>query len=261
MAGFPGADSYMGPRAATACEAFSAAMSRSSISASGRDRSVRLAIHAVSCAASSPVVTGGGWPAPRTRRMPTPREQHRICRLRGCCAACWVAGVFHAIPCSHRAAAPGVSRIHLIGWAVAAPYLQVAEQVVHRAGVTARFGYRGDVAEPVGGVAGDGRAVSQRDQFGPCGQPRAGPGGEGCGADPGDPVRRVALISPGAHIRRYGTTPDEWVFQTARGGIIQDSAYSAAWAEARKKPSPKRSAGRRSAAAPTTCGTRRCRCG
>src|ERR1017187_1746453 len=37
-----------------------------------------------------------------------------------------------------------------------------------------------------------------------------------------------------AHIRRYGTTPDGRIFQTARGGIIQDSAYSAAWAEARK---------------------------
>jgi integrase len=37
-----------------------------------------------------------------------------------------------------------------------------------------------------------------------------------------------------AQIRRYGTTPDGRVFQTARGGIIQDSAYSAIWAEARK---------------------------
>jgi hypothetical protein len=37
------------------------------------------------------------------------------------------------------------------------------------------------------------------------------------------------------HIRQYGTTPDGRVFQTSRGGIIQDSAYSAVWAEARKK--------------------------
>jgi integrase len=44
-----------------------------------------------------------------------------------------------------------------------------------------------------------------------------------------------------AHIRRYGTTPDGRIFQTARGGIIQDSAYSAAWAEARKER-PHRSA-------------------
>jgi len=36
------------------------------------------------------------------------------------------------------------------------------------------------------------------------------------------------------HIRRYGTTPDGRIFQTTRGGIIQDSAYSAVWAEARK---------------------------
>jgi integrase len=38
-----------------------------------------------------------------------------------------------------------------------------------------------------------------------------------------------------AHIRRYGITPDGRIFQTARGGIIQDSACSAVWAEARKK--------------------------
>jgi hypothetical protein len=37
-----------------------------------------------------------------------------------------------------------------------------------------------------------------------------------------------------AHIRRYGTIPDGRIFQTARGGIIQDSAYSGVWAEARK---------------------------
>jgi hypothetical protein len=36
------------------------------------------------------------------------------------------------------------------------------------------------------------------------------------------------------HIRRYGTTPDGRVFQTSRGGIIQDSAYSAVWADARQ---------------------------
>jgi integrase len=38
-----------------------------------------------------------------------------------------------------------------------------------------------------------------------------------------------------AHIERYCTTPDGRIFRTARGGIIQDSAYSAVWAEARKK--------------------------
>ena len=73
------------------------------------------------------------------------------------------------------------------------------------------------------------------------------------------PPELVRLLR--AHIKRYGTTPDGRIFQTARGGILQDSAYSEVWAEARKRPSPRPSAGRRSAAAPTTCGTRRCRCG
>jgi hypothetical protein len=36
------------------------------------------------------------------------------------------------------------------------------------------------------------------------------------------------------HIKRFGTTPDGRIFQTARGGLIQDSAFSAVWAEARK---------------------------
>ncbi len=38
-----------------------------------------------------------------------------------------------------------------------------------------------------------------------------------------------------AHIKRYRTTPDGRIFQTTRGGIIQDSAYSAVWADARDK--------------------------
>ena len=46
------------------------------------------------------------------------------------------------------------------------------------------------------------------------------------------PPELVRLLR--AHIKRYGTTPDGRVFQTARGGIIQDSAYGAVWAEARK---------------------------
>jgi integrase len=50
------------------------------------------------------------------------------------------------------------------------------------------------------------------------------------------PPDLVALLR--AHIRRYGTTPDGRIFQTARGGIIQDSAYSADWAEARKRALP-----------------------
>ena len=47
------------------------------------------------------------------------------------------------------------------------------------------------------------------------------------------PPELVRLLR--AHIKRYGTTPDGRIFQTARGGIIQDSAYSAVWAEARKQ--------------------------
>jgi integrase len=47
------------------------------------------------------------------------------------------------------------------------------------------------------------------------------------------PPELVKLLR--AHIKRYGTTPDGRIFQTARGGIIQDSAYSAVWAEARKQ--------------------------
>jgi len=46
------------------------------------------------------------------------------------------------------------------------------------------------------------------------------------------PPELVRLLR--AHIKKYGTTPDGRVFQTARGGIIQDSAYGAVWADARK---------------------------
>jgi integrase len=73
------------------------------------------------------------------------------------------------------------------------------------------------------------------------------------------PPELVRLLR--AHIKRYGTTADGRVFQTARGGILQDSGYNEVWAEARKNaltPAQYRS---RSAAARTTCGTRRCRCG
>ena len=36
-----------------------------------------------------------------------------------------------------------------------------------------------------------------------------------------------------AHLKRYGTAPDGRIFRTVRGGLIQDSAYSAVWQEAR----------------------------
>jgi integrase len=38
-----------------------------------------------------------------------------------------------------------------------------------------------------------------------------------------------------AHIKRFGTTLDGRVFQTARGGILQDSGYNEVWDEARRE--------------------------
>jgi integrase len=47
------------------------------------------------------------------------------------------------------------------------------------------------------------------------------------------PPELVKLLR--AHIKRNGTTPDGRIFQTARGGILQDSAYGEVWTEARKQ--------------------------
>jgi integrase len=47
------------------------------------------------------------------------------------------------------------------------------------------------------------------------------------------PPELVKLLR--AHIKRYGTTTDGRIFQTARGGILQDSAYGAVRTEARKE--------------------------
>jgi integrase len=47
------------------------------------------------------------------------------------------------------------------------------------------------------------------------------------------PPELVRLLR--AHIKRYGTTPDGRIFQTARGGILQDSGYNEVWTEARKQ--------------------------
>jgi hypothetical protein len=47
------------------------------------------------------------------------------------------------------------------------------------------------------------------------------------------PIPPVLVQILRAHLKRYGTTPDGRIFRTARGGIIQDSAYSADWAAAR----------------------------
>src|SRR5262249_62109234 len=40
------------------------------------------------------------------------------------------------------------------------------------------------------------------------------------------PIPPVLVRRLRAHIKRYGTTPDGRIFQTARGGILQDSGYN-----------------------------------
>jgi hypothetical protein len=47
------------------------------------------------------------------------------------------------------------------------------------------------------------------------------------------PPELVRLLR--AHIKRYGTTPDGRIFQTARGGLLQDSGYNEVWTQARKQ--------------------------
>ena len=61
------------------------------------------------------------------------------------------------------------------------------------------------------------------------------------------------------HLKRYGTAPDGRIFFTTRGGLIQDSAYSAVWQEARAAALPPPSKPPRSPGGPATCGTRACR--
>jgi site-specific recombinase XerD len=47
------------------------------------------------------------------------------------------------------------------------------------------------------------------------------------------PIPPVLAQMLRAHLRRYGSAPDGRIFRTVRGGLIQDSAYSAVWAGAR----------------------------
>ena len=49
------------------------------------------------------------------------------------------------------------------------------------------------------------------------------------------PIPPVLVGLLRAHIKRYGTTSDGRVFQTARGGILQDSGYNEVWDEARRE--------------------------
>jgi integrase len=51
--------------------------------------------------------------------------------------------------------------------------------------------------------------------------------------DPHHPHPPVQLLR--THIKRFGTTPDGRIFQTARGGILQDSGYNEVWDQARKE--------------------------
>jgi integrase len=48
------------------------------------------------------------------------------------------------------------------------------------------------------------------------------------------PIPPVLVRLLRAHIKRFGTTLDGRVFQTARGGILQDSSYNEVWDKARK---------------------------
>ena len=47
------------------------------------------------------------------------------------------------------------------------------------------------------------------------------------------PIPPVLVRLLRAHLKRYGTAPDGRIFFTVRGGLIQDSAYSAVWQDAR----------------------------
>ncbi len=47
------------------------------------------------------------------------------------------------------------------------------------------------------------------------------------------PIPPVLVQMLRGHLKRYGTAPDGRIFFTGRGGLIQDSAYSAVWAGAR----------------------------
>jgi integrase len=49
------------------------------------------------------------------------------------------------------------------------------------------------------------------------------------------PIPPVLVRLLRAHIKRYGTPLDGRVFQTARGGILQDSGYNEVWDQARRE--------------------------
>ena len=49
------------------------------------------------------------------------------------------------------------------------------------------------------------------------------------------PIPPVLIRLLRAHIKWFGTTPDGRIFQTTRGGILQDSGYNEIWDEARRE--------------------------
>jgi hypothetical protein len=49
------------------------------------------------------------------------------------------------------------------------------------------------------------------------------------------PIPPVLVGLLRAHVKRFGTTLDGQVFQTARGGILQDSGYNEVWDQARRE--------------------------
>ena len=49
------------------------------------------------------------------------------------------------------------------------------------------------------------------------------------------PIPPVLVRLLRAHIKRFGTTPDGRIFQTARGGILQDSGYNEVWDQGRQE--------------------------
>ena len=63
------------------------------------------------------------------------------------------------------------------------------------------------------------------------------------------PIPPVLVGLLRAHIKRFGTTLDGRIFQTARGGILQDSGYNEFWTRPAGKRSPPPSTGHRFATA------------
>ena len=72
------------------------------------------------------------------------------------------------------------------------------------------------------------------------------------------PIPPVLVQMLRGHLKRYGTAPDGRIFRTARGGLIQDSAYSSSGPTPAPPRSPPPSKPPRSPGGPTTCGTPAC---